>query len=236
MNTSESVWGIIPAAGVGKRVGAAIPKQYLELHGKSVLTWTIERLLGLENIKSVIVAISDGDEYWPELPISSHSRVQKAVGGAERCYSVLSSLNSLSGKAGENDWVLVHDAARPCVRTIDILKLLEQCRETNNGGILAMPVRDTMKQANNTQNIESTLDRSTMWHALTPQCFRYSELKSALNNALEDGFEVTDEASAMEYAGQKPQLVEGHSDNIKITMPEDVSLASYFLQQQDAES
>lgn len=230
----SGLWAIIPAAGVGKRVGGATPKQYLELHGQPILEWTINRLLAIDELTGLVVVVSESDEYWGGLSMSQHEKILRAPGGTERCHSVLSGLLMLQGQADSDDWVLVHDAARPCVRQVDIAKLIHQCQQHNNGGILAMPVRDTMKRANEDQRIADTVDRSALWHALTPQCFRFGELFQALSQALKDGYEVTDEASAMEYAGHHPLLVEGHSDNIKVTLPQDLALAAHFLQEQES--
>ncbi len=229
---SDHIWAIVPAAGVGKRVGSHIPKQYLPLHDCTILEWTIATLLKLDKLRALVCVISEGDEYWPDLQYASNSQVRVASGGTERCYSVLNGLQAIADEAQKSDWVLVHDAARPCVRTDDIKKLLKECQQYNNGGILAMPVRDTMKLSDDENRITQTLDRSRMWHALTPQCFRYGELVSALQNALDDGFEVTDEASAIEHTGGKPLLIEAHSDNIKVTLPHDLQLAAHYLKQQ----
>ena len=138
--------------------------------------------------------------------------------------------------AAADDWVLVHDAARPCVRQADIESLIRTVTTSDQGGLLAMPVRDTMKLANNNHCVEQTIDRTKLWHALTPQMFRLQELQTALTKALEDGYLVTDEASAMEHAGYHPLLIEAHSDNIKITRPEDLALAEFYLQNQDKET
>lgn len=230
---NNRLWAIVPAAGIGRRVGGSIPKQYLPLHGKAVIEWTVERLLDLPDLHEVVVVASREDEYWSSLSIANHRTVRRAPGGSERCYSVLNGLSLIEHTASIDDWVIVHDAARPCVRVRDIEKLVNRCTEQGMGGILAMPVRDTMKRAATGPVIIETLDRSSVWHALTPQCFRYGELKAALQQALSDGIEMTDEASAMEHTGIQPLLVEGHSDNIKITLPQDVQLAAYFLEQQD---
>lgn len=232
---NAAIWAVVPAAGVGKRVGDALPKQYLRLHHQTIIEWSLERLLKVPEIRKIVVAVSAGDEYWPDLEIQSLQRIETTAGGYERCHSVLNGLNVLASQAADEDWVLVHDAARPCVRVEDIEKLIQAVLERNQGGILAIPVRDTMKLSNESNEIEETVNRDSLWHALTPQLFRYGELKQALEKALEDGFEVTDEASAMEHAGYKPLLVEGHSDNIKITLPEDLHLATHFLTQQEKE-
>ena len=226
-------WAVIPAAGIGKRMRSDIPKQYLRLQGRTVLEHTIHRLAAVNQIKGIAVAVARQDPYWPEQQFDIPQSVFRAAGGDERCHSVLSALDSLqSHGANANDWVLVHDAARPCVRRSDIDLLMAAVTVGGQGGLLAIPVRDTMKQANSSLCVEKTIERSNLWHALTPQMFRLQELHTALTIALRDGYLVTDEASAMEYAGQQPLLVEGHSDNIKITRPEDLALAEFYLQNQ----
>lgn len=234
MNSPDAMlWAIVPAAGVGKRVGGPVPKQYLDLNGRPLIEWTLRRLLGLEELQQVTVVISAEDEYWPDLAIRNDSRIQTADGGKERCHSVLNGLDSLANQAAADDWVLVHDAARPCVRIADIRRLIDAAMAANQGGILAMPVRDTIKNSTKNNKIENTVDRSSLWHAFTPQLFRYAELRQALQSAIDGDFQVTDEASAMEHAGRQPILVEGASDNIKVTLPEDLALASYFLTKQE---
>jgi 2-C-methyl-D-erythritol 4-phosphate cytidylyltransferase len=232
MTSRGNIWAIVPAAGAGKRVGGVVPKQYLSLNDRPLIEWTLKRLLQLDELVRIIVVVSTDDGYWPELEVSRHSRIQRSDGGAERCYSVLNGLNALEGQASDNDWVLVHDAARPCVRVSDIRQLIARAQDTDDGAILAMRVRDTMKISNKNNKIKETINRDSMWHALTPQIFRFGQLKLALVKAIDDGFEVTDEASAMEHAGKHPLLVEGASDNIKVTLPEDLSLAGFFLNKQ----
>ena len=156
----------------------------------------------------------------------------RADGGRERCHSVLNGLNALSESAQADDWVLVHDAARPCVRQHDLRLLVDTLTDHAVGGLLGTPVHNTMKKTDAQGVIIETVERSSLWHAYTPQMFRYGLLQAALVKALADGYEVTDESSAMEHAGHRPLMVEGHADNIKITRSEDLPLAEYFLQQQ----
>ncbi len=231
-------WAIIPAAGVGKRMRTDVPKQYLPLCGKPVIAHTIERLASHPEIKGLVVALSEDDAYWRDLEFSIDKPLWRATGGVERCHSVLNALHVLSSHAHDDDWVLVHDAARPCVRTDDISLLIDAIDEDAIGGLLAIPVRDTMKRATGTlanekNTVVDTLDRSCLWHALTPQMFRLGQLRDALAEALEKEALVTDESSAMELAQYKPMLIEGHADNIKITRPEDLILAEFYLQQQE---
>jgi 2-C-methyl-D-erythritol 4-phosphate cytidylyltransferase len=233
MNSESKLWAVVPAAGVGRRVGGEIPKQYLDLHGRPLIEWTLKRLLELDELQQVTVAVSAEDSYWSDLVIRNDQRIQTTIGGDERCHSVLNGLVALEEEAADNDWVLVHDAARPCVRIDDIRRLIVVARKSENGAILAIPVRDTIKKSNNNKEIENTVDRDSLWHALTPQLFKYGELRHALQLALADSFQVTDEASAMEYAGYRPLLVEGASDNIKVTLPEDLALAGFFIRNQE---
>jgi 2-C-methyl-D-erythritol 4-phosphate cytidylyltransferase len=225
-------WAVVPAAGVGKRMQADRPKQYLEIDGRPLIEYAINRLIADPHIEGVVVAISADDEYWPALEIALAKPLWVVEGGVERCHSVLNALQELATRANEDDWVLVHDAARPCVRAEDITHLITQLMNDDIGGLLAVPVRDTMKRAGTNQRVITTEDREGLWHALTPQMFRFGKLRHALEQALEDESLVTDEASAMELAEYEPLLVEGHADNIKVTRPEDLALAAFYLQQQ----
>ncbi|RLT92624.1 2-C-methyl-D-erythritol 4-phosphate cytidylyltransferase [Ketobacter sp.] len=233
MTTSNRIWCVVPAAGVGKRFGSALPKQYLQLNGKTVVENTLDRLLTLAEIVQVVVVISAEDRHFKGLPAAKNPRIKTVVGGDERCHSVQNGLRYLSGIGDERDWVLVHDVARPCVRADDVRKLVQQVDQFDAvGGILANPVRDTMKRANRINQIEATVDRNQLWHALTPQLFRLGTLRSAIDSALTDGVLVTDESAAMERLGHQPLLVEGHYDNIKITHPQDLTLTELYIQQQ----
>lgn len=228
---SPRFWVVIPAAGIGKRMGSEIPKQYLPLLGKPVLQHTIERLLSVEELSGIAVALHPEDRYWPSLPFAEHPNIYCAEGGKERADSVLSGLCSLHTVAREYDWVLVHDAARPCLRKQDVRKLMNTLRENPVGGILALPVSDTLKQVEGSI-ICNTLDRTHIWRALTPQMFRYGILKQALGEAVLFHYPVTDEASAIEWKGLHPTIIEGFPDNVKITRSEDLTLAAFYLEQQ----
>ena len=232
---------VVPAAGVGKRFGAAVPKQYLMLHEQTIMELTLQRLLQIPRIDRIVVAISDEDRRFQALPIAQNARIQVVSGGEERCDSVKNGLQWLAdlsdSSSQSDDWVLVHDVARPCVRTEDVLRLMRQVAEADAvGGILAHPVRDTMKRSDGCGCIEHTVERADLWHALTPQLFPLNRLLQAMQQAEQMGSVVTDEASAMEQLGYQPLLVEGHSDNIKITHPQDLQLARLYLQQQRLES
>jgi len=232
MTDAIKYWGIVPAAGVGKRMQADRPKQYLPLAELTVLEQTLNRLLQVDALTAVVVAVSKEDPYWPTLEIAQNLRIYTAAGGKERADSVLSALHSLAEQANENDWVLVHDAARPCITAVDIENLIEQLNAHAVGGILALASHDTLKSVNEDLVIVDTVDRSTIWRALTPQMFRYGELKHALEEASEKGWIVTDEASALELQGKQPKIIAGRSDNLKITRPEDLALAQFYLEQQ----
>jgi 2-C-methyl-D-erythritol 4-phosphate cytidylyltransferase len=228
---SVKFWAVVPAAGVGKRMNADRPKQYLELVGKTVIEHTLHRLLSADVFAAVAVAISVEDPYWSELEVSVHEKVITAAGGKERADSVLSALKSIRDLASDNDWVLVHDAARPCITATDIHFLIESLIDDAVGGILALSSHDTLKNVLS-GSILGTLDRSHIWRALTPQMFRYGSLKHALEIA-EGNPAITDEASALELQGLQPKIVEGRPDNIKITRPEDLALAQFYMEHQN---
>ena len=225
MNTAElpSFWALIPAAGIGSRMRADRPKQYLPLAGKSIIEHTLARFLEHPQLRAVVVSLAADDPYWPSLSCARDPRIQRADGGAERADSVLSGLLRLSELGAQaQDWVLVHDAARPNLARSDLNLLLGELAHDPVGGLLAVPARDTLKRAGADGRVQSTVDRSTIWQAFTPQMFRLGELQRALADALLAGVAITDEASAMEWAGQSPRLIEGRSDNLKVTRPEDL--------------
>lgn len=232
MNQDGRYWVVMPAAGVGSRMGETIPKQYLPLNGRPVIEHSLQRLLDHPAIEQIFVATSPDDEWWGRSGFSSHLRVKNVTGGKERCHSVLNALLALQQVADPEDWVLTHDAARPCLRAEDIDHLLEELSGDPIGGVLAVPLHDTIKQSDGSRRVVDTLPRDQLWRALTPQMFRLASLQSALEHALAAGQVVTDESSAMEFAGYAPKLVPGHSDNIKITQPGDLELAAFFLELQ----
>lgn len=233
MNQKQNIWVIIPAAGVGKRMKTDIPKQYLSLNDKPVIEHTLAVFNDCKSVTQVIVAISKEDEYWQSVNSEITKSVHKVDGGKERCDSVLNGLKYLKDKAEPDDWVLVHDAARPCLRNDDLSLLLEKVKDHEVGGILATQVRDTMKRSTDNNMIKETVERDNLWHALTPQMFRYKILNASIESALNQGKTITDEASAVELSGYQPVLIEGHADNLKITRPEDLALAAYYLKQQE---
>lgn len=231
MSASSRFDVVVPAAGVGKRMLSAIPKQYLKIAGKTILEHTLERLICHPRIKHIFVALHQQDPYFTELSCADASWLTRVDGGQERADSVLSGLNA----AGQlTDWILVHDAARPCFEHTDIDKLVNLAETGDDGGILACQVRDTMKRSDKLSPIQvnCTVERDGLWHAMTPQFFPLLQLRKALTDALNQQVAITDEASAMEWAGHKVNLVQSSDRNIKITRPDDLALAEFFLQTQ----
>lgn len=228
--TSIRCWAVVPASGVGSRMGNAVPKQYLALAGRMVIEHALAPLLEHPLIAGVAVAIRSEDAWWPRLRFATDKPMLRAVGGAERSQSVRNALQVLQACAAAHDWVLVHDAVRPCLSRADLDVLLNRLAQDPIGGVLATPVRDTMKRADAAGRVIETVERAGLWHALTPQMFRLELLTAALDRVAERGLAVTDEASAVEALGLAPRLIEGRADNIKITRPEDLALAEFYLQ------
>ncbi len=226
---SERLWAVVPAAGVGRRMGGEVPKQYLELQGRRVIDHTLQRLLEHPLIEAAYVALSPHDGYWPQCDFAVDPRVVRVDGGEERCHSVLNALRSLQSVAEPDDWVLVHDAARPCLGAADLDRLITTLEGHPVGGLLGVPVQDTLKRVTPDGEVETTVSRSDLWQAYTPQMFRLGLLADALAQALQQGELVTDDASALELAGYSPLMVEGHAGNIKITRPADLALAAFYL-------
>lgn len=231
-----AIWGIVPAAGAGVRLGAEIPKQYLELSGKTILDCTLSRLVMIPQIQHITVMLGATDELWSTCQMAQHPLVKTAIGGESRCESVFNGLTSLAQVAAADDWVLVHDAVRPCVRIADINGLLRAIENHAVGGLLASPVEHTLKRggedlASGSESL-ATLDRGNLWYAYTPQVFRYGKLITALAESLRRDTPVTDEASALEAQGERPLLVRGSTDNIKITLSSDLSVAELILKNQ----
>ncbi len=228
MAADAGLWCVVPAAGRGSRFGADVPKQYVSVAGKPLLRWTLERLAAHPRIAGLVVVLSADDGLWSELERLAGKPVVTAVGGSERSDSVLAGLQALAGTVGNDDFVLVHDAARPCVREADITRLIERGGAAG-GGLLGAPLRDTLKRAGEDGCVAATEPREARWRALTPQLFRRGELVAALERAHADGIAVTDEAMAMERCGHRPLLVEGSEDNIKVTTPVDLAWVRFLL-------
>jgi len=229
--TAARRWAIVPAAGQGSRFGTALPKQYMPLLGRPMLSWTLTTLLEEARIDGIVVALAQGDSGWDRLPEAADPRISRCIGGERREQSVASGLDALVGTALETDWVLVHDAARPCLRRHDLNLLFDRLASDPVGGLLAVPVSDTLKREDDEQRALETVPRKGLWRALTPQMFRFGLLRRALRLCLERDRTVTDEAAAIECLGLRPRLVRGHADNIKVTNPEDAALAEAILRQ-----
>jgi 2-C-methyl-D-erythritol 4-phosphate cytidylyltransferase len=223
------LFAVVPAAGRGERFGGRHPKQYVALLGRPVLSWSLRALLAVRSIRAVIVALSEDDRRFPRLAEARDPRVRTCWGGSRRELSVANALEALRGEARDEDWVMVHDAARPCLRPSDVRRLAVALRDDPVGGLLALPVGDTLKAAAADGRCERTVPREGLWRALTPQMFRYGLLRRALKLNLERDRSVTDEASAVEALGLRPRLVTGRADNIKITLPGDRGLAAAIL-------
>lgn len=225
-------WAVVPAAGSGRRMGAAVAKQYLPLRGRALLAHALAPLLACERIEAVVLVVAGDDARWREA-VAADERLLTAAGGAERCHSVLNGLERLDGLAAPQDWVLVHDAARPCLSAEELAALFEALADDPVGGLLAVPLADTLKAADAQGRVARTVPRDGLWRALTPQMFRYGLLRDALGAAVAAGVAVTDEAAAMERAGHRPALVEGRPANLKVTGPEDLELAEAVLRRRE---
>lgn len=222
-------WVLIPAAGVGKRMEAACPKQYLPLFDQTILEHTLSIFLGDERFSGIYLGLSKDDAYWPESPLYQHQSIETFDGGDERVDTVSRGLIELTKRANERDWVWVHDAARPCLSPEDIEALEGALDNESCGALLAVKIHDTVKYAGDSDCSEKTVDRERLWRAMTPQVFRIGDLNRALGACAKDNVFVTDDASAMEYVGKFPVLVSGSTQNIKITRPEDLAVAERNL-------
>lgn len=222
-------WCVVPAAGRGRRFGGDVPKQYLRLNDKPLLLHTLERLAAHPRIAGLMLVVAADDASWAQGLVEVLGKpLLRATGGAERADSVLAGLRALPRSVAGSDAVLVHDAARPCVQAADISRLLDLAVPAG-GGLLAAPLRDTLKRADAEGRVAGTEPRDARWRALTPQVFPRAALEAALAAAAADGVAITDEAMAMERAGHAPLLVEGRDDNIKVTTPADLALAEFLL-------
>ncbi|MEE4278940.1 MAG: 2-C-methyl-D-erythritol 4-phosphate cytidylyltransferase [Halieaceae bacterium] len=230
----STLWAVIPAAGSGSRLGARQPKQFLELEGRSLLDWSLSALLEAVSLAGVAVALPAGRADPERRGALADPRVTLCTGGDSRAESVSLGLRALP--AADDDWVLVHDAARPCVPAVDIRRLVERVTGSGIGGILACRVNDTLKRGDDEGRVTATVLRDDLWRALTPQMFRVGELRGALEESLARGAPITDEASAVEHCAGRVQLVEASAENIKVTYPEDIPLAAYWLSRQRRES
>ena len=213
-------------------MGAAIPKQYLEIADKPLIQWTLEKLDKLGCIERIVIALSPDDNWFESISLNIRTPLETVLGGQERYNSVLNALDELAHQAKDSDWVLVHDAVRPCFAVKDVTRLIQQLEDSQAGGILASRVKDTLKYSGDGKHVSETLDRGNCWLAHTPQMFRFGILRDAMQKAASWPDKITDEASAAEMAGYPVCLVEGLPDNIKITDTSDLRLAEYLLTQE----
>lgn len=234
MNTTAAprYWAVIAAAGGGARMRAGKPKQYLKLRGRALIEHSAALLIDAPWIDGLVIVVSPGDEEFARLALGKHWKVHAAAGGATRSESVLAGLRKVAEQAkAEAPFVLVHDAARPCLVRADLERLRDEA-STEQGGLLATPVADTVKRAEGS-HAASTLNRRELWRAQTPQLFRLDLLQRALEDCAARGIDVTDEAGAMETAGYRPRLVPGRESNLKVTYPDDLALAEFWLERQE---
>jgi 2-C-methyl-D-erythritol 4-phosphate cytidylyltransferase len=235
-----TIWAILPAAGIGRRMGSTIPKQYLTIDGVPLILHSLRRLSAVSEIQKIIVVIHPEDNRWAKLQESIveefENRIITVMGGDERYQSVLNGLTAVTELAASDDWVLVHDAVRPCIRTSDIENLISKVSLHPVGGLLGSAVDNTLKKVGADLSVIETVDRESYWNALTPQMFRFAALKESIEAVVASGEQVTDEAAAMEVAGFKPIMIAGHKDNIKITVESDLVWASQILKNQASDN
>ncbi len=225
-------WLVVPAAGAGHRFGSEFPKQYQEITGRCVLAHALQAFADWGEVSGTLVVIDNDDRWFADIAGQLPLAVRTVVGGAERMHSVINGIRALADEADEQDWVLIHDAVRPCLCVDDLRNLVEQTVAEGVGGLLASRVADTLKKArddNGQPRVDSTMDRQGLWQALTPQLFPYGLLLSAMESALAQGEVLGDEAAAMELAGHQPLLVDSRRDNIKVTESADLVLAEAIL-------
>ena len=235
---NQKVWAIVPAGGTGSRMNTVIPKQYLPLNRRSVIEHTLSRLCECDSVSQLVIGIANNDAHWPQLGFKHKKLAAVVQAGAERVDTVENCLRFIVQQGGAEDWALVHDAARPCVRVAEIEALISTVNDHAAGGILAVPLSDTIKRSGKAgmgSKILETVPRDDLWRAMTPQLFKVGDLLSAIEKAHSRGMLVTDEASAMEAWGVQPLLVPCSPDNIKITLPQDIQFAQMILQAQQGE-
>lgn len=237
MNTHNTpqYWALIPAAGTGKRMGEETPKQYLKLKNKTIIEHTVSIFTNHPKISKVVVVLHAEDTQWSHFPLSKSEKIITTVGGETRADSVMQGLNRLKETASQNDWVLVHDAARPCLTTETLDRLIESVQDHPIGGLLATPIADTLKKVNANHSVQETVSREKLWAAQTPQLFRFGILMDAMQKALASDIRITDESSAIEFSGKHPLVIKGDPKNIKITTPEDLKIAENYLENQKCE-
>lgn len=232
INSETQCWAVIPATGVGSRMGADRPKQYLTLANKTVLEHTLDNLSSYHAVDGIMLILNKADEFWPQLKYHPTKPLLTCFGGEQRHHSVFNGLSSLINHVSADCVVMIHDAVRPFVMHRDLDQLLLAAQSCEDGALLATPVADTLKMANKDLTVLNTQSRDNLWRALTPQSFDLMKIYQALNSVILKQQLVTDDASAMELCGYHPKLVRGDDRNIKITHPEDLRLAEVFLSTQ----
>jgi len=224
---------VIPAAGSGKRFSASQPKQYATLGNSTVIEHALAPFESDPDCAGIVVAVAPEDTSWTGIAARRTRVIEKAKGGQQRAHSVRNALRALVGRARDDDWIMVHDAARPCLAAQDLQALKRELAAHPVGGLLAIPLADTLKRAlepgTRATHVDETVDRAGLWRAATPQVFRFGVLLRALEAAIEAQRIPTDEAQAIEWTGHRPQLVAGRTDNIKVTTAEDLELANAIL-------
>src|SRR5688572_14430738 len=224
---------VIPAAGSGRRFASAVPKQYAPLGSSTVIEHALAPFEADADCAGIAVALAAGDTDWPAIAARRTRLIETTEGGEQRAHSVRNALRALATRVREDDWIMVHDAARPCFAAADLALLKRELSSHPVGGLLAVPLADTLKRAlepaSHVTHVDSTLDRDGLWRAATPQVFRFGMLLRALEAALASGRMPTDEAQAIEWSGQRPRLVAGRADNIKVTTADDLVLAGAIL-------
>ncbi|MEM7304215.1 MAG: 2-C-methyl-D-erythritol 4-phosphate cytidylyltransferase [Pseudomonadota bacterium] len=228
MNEKVGCWAIIPAAGIGQRSGSNIPKQYIQISGKTILEHALTPFLDNPRIKAIVIVLNKDDSHFSDLDIHSTKEIHTVIGGDSRTQSVFNALLEIKPRITNDEYVLVHDAARPCLSNNDLDKLMDAAFSNEAGCILGAPMVDTVKKVDN-DRIVKTMDRSNLWRAYTPQMFRYELLLNALSDCINKNIPITDEASAIEVAGLMPGIVLGQASNIKVTTADDLMIAEKFL-------
>ena len=231
MSSSPKYWVVVPAAGSGSRMQSDVPKQYLNVLDKRIIEHTLSLFISSKRVQQVVVCLPNSDHIFKALTVAESTKVSVTEGGDSRAQSVLNGLIALKAlNANDNDWVLVHDAARPCFTSPLLNRLIDELADDNVGGIMAVRAKDTLKLSDTANRIKETVDRSIIWQAQTPQMFRFGLLKKSLSTAIRQKATITDEASALEWAGYQPKLIEGDARNIKVTTPEDLALVEFLLE------
>jgi len=233
-DTLMKPWIIVPAAGVGSRMQADKPKQYLTVYGRPVLQWTVMRLMQVFTDAKIILPLADGDPWWPQLSTDLPGEVSTCLGGNDRAASVMQGLLAAQAQGAEaSDWVFVHDAVRPCVPVEDLRALWREVTKSGRSALLGVPVVDSLRRVNHDNYLDAAQDRTNLWRVFTPQVFPLAVLQRALNAAVSQGVTVTDESEAVLRSGVPVATVLGSEQNIKITYPADLARAEAILKQQN---